>query len=351
MGASHSTKVKGMPGPERDARDEELARLYRELEKAQLRMEEVASYYRSELEAVRRRAEEEAVRIQAAEVGRRKRAEEQVVYLKAEYKAVRAEADHALRRYHELQQSLDALEQHNAEQTRAEAEADRGREAATITWKTAEEEVKRLEEELCDLGRQLEREREERRQLECNHQQQENASQLAEQKRHQLIGRLKNALKLSEERRRRAEAGQSGLLPPDSPPNSWSLASPVDTTNEVDPAGGWGKLPLATQEDIADEFLRVAEDRSLDGYFDHSPEPGTDSVSDSEAETLMMELAVAEKVEQRHAAFAAQQRPFSPPSATVRIPARDPSPVLPWKWLAPIGIVAALAVAAAILLL
>lgn len=350
MAALHSTKAGGVSGSGRDARDEELARLYRELEKAHLRMEEVAAYYRGELETGRQRAEEEAIRIQAAEVSRRKRAEEQVVYLKAEYKAARVEAAHALRRYHDLQQSLDELEQQNEDQARAEV--DRRREATNVAWKIAEEEVERLEQELCDLRRQLEREREERRQLECSHQQQEKTSSLAEQERLRLLSRLKHALKLSEDRRRRAEVGQAGLRP-EGPTKPWSLASPADTTHEVDPAAGWGSLPLATSGDMADEFLSVAEDRSLDArYSEHSPyEPGPDLVSDSEAEVLIMELDVTEKVEQRHAESVARRRSYSEHSAVVQTSSRDASSGLTWKWLALIGAMAAFAVAAAILLL
>lgn len=347
MAALHSTKVKRRHGSGRNAQDEELARLYRELEKAQLRVEEVAAYYRGELEAVRQRAEEEAIRVQAAEAGRRKRAEEQVVYLKAEYKAARAEADHALRRYHELQQSLDGLEQQNKEQARAEV--DRHHEAAKIAWKTAEEELERLDQELCDLRRQLEREREERRQLECGHREQEQTNHRAEQEQRRLMARLKRALKLSEEGRRWAEAGRSDLSS-EGLANRWSLASPANAATEVDPATGWGNVPLGTSEEVSDEFLSVAEDRSLDmRYPEHgSPEPDPDSVSDSEAEILMMELDVTDKVEQRHAISQTQQRPYNEHHAAARTSSRGAS-VLTWKWLALVGTVVMFLAAAAIL--
>lgn len=351
MVALYSTRAGGVFGSGRDAQDEELACLYSELEKARLRIEEVAAYYRGELEAVRQRAEDEAIRIQAAEVSRRKRAEEQVVYLKAEYKAARAEAEHALRRHHELQQSLGELEQQNEEQARAEV--DRRREAANAAWKTTEEEVERLERELHDLRRQLEREREEHRQFECSHQQQEKTNQLAEQERRRLISRLKRALKLSEDRRQRAEAGQSSLRP-EGPASPWSPASLADTTNEVDSAAGWGNPPLAISGDMADEFLGAAEDRSLDVHYPESglpdPAPGPDRVSDSEAEVLIMELDVAEKVEQRHAKSMTRPRSYSEYSTVVRTSSRGSSSELTWKWFALIGVVASFAVAAAILL-
>ncbi|MDN5850356.1 MAG: hypothetical protein L0H63_12100 [Nitrococcus sp.] len=337
-----------MLGSRREAQDESLAHLQTELEKTQLRMEEVAAYYRGELEAVRRRSEEETIRLQAAEVGRRKRAEEQVVYLTAEFKAARVEADHALRRLHELQQSLESLEQHSEEQARAEV--DRQREATTIAWKTAEEEVERLDQELCELRRQFEREREERRQLECSHQQQEKTNSLAEQERSRLISRLKHALKRSEEHRRRAEAGRSALRP-EGQVNPWSLVAPASTTNEVDPATGWGNVPLGTPGEMADEFLSVAEDRSLHASTPEQdpPEPESDSVTDSEAEVLMMELDVTEKVEQRHAAFVARQRSYGEHSPAVQTSSRAASFELTWKWLALVGAVIAFAVAAVIL--
>lgn len=263
-------------------RDEEIARLYGELEKAQQRVEEVAAYYRGELEAVRQRREEEAIRVQAAEAGRRKRAEEQVVSLKAECKAARAEADHALRRYHELQRSWDELEQQNEE--RARTEIDRHRGAANVAWKTAEEELGRLEQELCDLRRELEREREERRQFECCHREQEQASQRAEQERRRLMGRFKHALKLSEERRQRAEGGCSGLTA-EGATHPRSLGLSAGTAHEVELAAGWGSVPVGALEEVTEEFLRVAEDRSLEvRNSEHGlAEMGSDSVSDRQA--------------------------------------------------------------------
>ncbi|EAR21410.1 coiled-coil domain-containing protein [Nitrococcus mobilis] len=344
--AVHSTRASDALGAEREAREEAFARLYKELEKAQLRAEEVADYYRGELEAVRRRAEEETIRLQAAEVSRRKRAEDQVVYLKAEYKAARAEADHALRRYRELQQSLHELEQQSAEQARVEV--DRHREAANIAWKTAEEEAEHLEWELNDLRRQFEREREERRQLERSWRQQEENNDRVEQEHRRLISRLNRALKLSEDRRRRAEAAGQPSLRSGRSANPSSFAKPANATHEVDPAAGWGNVPLAVSADMADEFLSVAEDCSLDTSDLECSPPGLaaepDSVSDTEAEVLIMELNVTEQVERRHAAVAARQ------SVVGRVSSSDsPAFWLTWKWLALTGIVAAFAVAAIIL--
>lgn len=336
-----------MLGAGRDARDEELARVYRELEKARLRAEEIAAYYRGELANVRRQAAEEAIRLQAAEVSRRKRAEEQIVVLKAEHKSARAEADEVLRRYQKLQQCLHELKRHGAE--RARAEVDRHRESTTLAWKTAEEHLDRLEQELCELRRQLASEREEREQLERSYRQSEEANRLAGQEARRLIGRLKRALKLSEDRRRRTEAAK---MHHPSVSNSRSLAPLAEAVNEVDPAAGWGKVPLANASDMAEEFLRVVEDRSMDAAHpdDRSSVPGAESVSDAEAETLMMELAVTERVEQRHATGVARQRAGSDPPAVRRASlSASSSSAFRWKWLALLGVVSALAVAAVVL--
>lgn len=349
IGRLHGTRLKGGLGSGREAQEEELARVYRELEKAHLRAEEVAAYYRGELAEVRRRADEEAIRLQAAEVSRRKRAEEQVVYLKAEHKSARAEADDALRRYQELQQSLHELEQHGAEQVRAEV--DRQRESTVIAWKTAEEHLDRLERELRELRRQLVCEREEREQLERSYRQGEEANRLAGQEARRLIGRLKLALKLSEDRRRRAEAGKIPLSPA-GVSNSGSLAPLADAVNEVDPAAGWGKVPLANSTDLAEEFLRVVEDRSMnaDKPDDRSSEASPELLSDGEAEALMMELAVTEKVEQRHAAGIAPRRADCAQPAERRVSlSASSSLVFAWKWLVLTGVVSALAVAALVL--
>lgn len=351
LATGHGTEGSDALKAEREAREEAFARLYKELEKARFRAEEVANYYRGEFEAVRRRAEEETIRVQAAEVNRRKRAEDQVVYLKAEYTAARAEADHALRRYRELQQSLHELERQSAEQARTEV--GRHRDATDIAWKTAEEEADRLEQELHDLRRQLEREREEHRRREYNWRQQEESNGRLAQEHCQLISRLKRALKLSEDRRRAETAGQSSLssgrLGNPSP-----FASPTNTTHEVDPAAGWGNVSLAASVDMADEFLSVAEDCSLTtsdperSLLGLAAEP--DSISDGEAEVLMMELDVAEQVERRHAASVARQYVSSEHSAVGRVSSSASSASwLTWKWLAVIGIVAAFAVATIIL--
>lgn len=343
------TKSKGMLGSGRDARDEELAHLYWELEKAQLRAEEVAAYYRGELANARQRAQEEAIRLQAAEVSRRKRAEEQVVHLRAEHRTAQAQADVVLRRYQQLQQSMHELEQQGAE--RAREVVNRQRESTNHAGKTAEEYLDRLERKLCELRRELASERDKRDQLAQRYRQSEEASRRAAQEARRLIGRLKQALKLSEERRRRAEAGKMPLHSSNIS-NSWSLAPLADAVNEVDPAAGWGKVPLASSADMAEEFLRVVEDRSMDADDpdERSSETEAESLSDGEAEALMMELTVTEKVERRHAAGGARQCAGSVRPTVRRASGSGSSSVgRAWKWLALIGVMSALAVAATVL--
>lgn len=338
-------------GPKHESLSE---RLRADLEKTQLRLEEVAAYYRGELEASRQRAEDEAVRVQAAEAGRRRRAEEQVAYLKGELKAARADAEHAQRRYQELRQRLDDVERYA--EARNQAEMEGFQEAARAAWRTAEEEVERLDHELSDLQRRLEQEREERHQVERAYEQLEERHQLAEEERRRLIARLKRALKMSEQRRaglaRRLAEGGAGA----------DAAAPVrgEQRVEVDPDAGWGQQDLGPGGDFSDEFLMAEADESLTPQQRaarreaevRAAESGPE-VSDQEAETLMMRLAVDERVEQRSQAAAAppaagatgagqRELPGAPPAArTARRnaapaapprPASEPSALQQWKW-------------------
>lgn len=307
----------------RAAPDSLSERLQADLEKTQLRLEEVAAYYRGELEASRQRAEDEAVRVQAAEAGRRRRAEEQVAYLKGELKAARADAEHAQRRYQELRQRLDDVERYA--EARNQEEMKGFQEAARAAWRTAEEEVERLDHELSDLQRRLEQEREERHQVERAYEQLEERHQLAEEERRRLIARLKRALKMSEARRgeltrQLAAAGRgtgkgraSGLVR-------------GEHRVEVDPGAGWGSQPLGAGSDFSDEFLMADADESLTPQqraarreAEARAAHAAPEVSDQEAETLMMQLAVDQRVEERRRA--ATPDPAAAPAAAAPAPA------------------------------
>lgn len=328
----------------RDDRDQTVARLQGDLEKTQIRLEEVAAYYRGELETVRRRAEDESVRVQAAEAGRRKRAEEQVAYLKGELQSARTEAEHAQRRYQDLLQRLDELETQSEQDTRDEM--DRFREAAKAAWKTAEEEVERLDRELAETCRKREQESEERRQLERSYEQLEERHQLEKRDRLRLIGRLKRGLKASEARRQAAESAAS-VLP--------RFADRPERV--VDPSREWAGLPLGNADDFSDEFLMADGDESfavrrqepkVGNSAPLAREPGGEEVSDMEAEELMMTLDVDEQVARRQARSGAWRQPPLPPSpprgaaaaSTMRPAKKDIPRGLGWAWLAVAGLVA-----------
>lgn len=336
------------------ARDEELARLRREIERAEYRAEEVAAYYHGQMDALRRKAEDEAVRVQASEAGRRRRAEEQVGYLKGELEAARSEAQHAQRRYHELLQQLEHNERDGADQVRAEV--DRHRDAARAAWKTAEEEVQRLDEELSGLQRELALEREQRRQLERGYEREVERGELADKDRVKLIQRLKQALKLSEQRRQALEAqvrgmgGQSGeaSAAPGTPAGPFAAG---EYGIEVDPAAGWGTLQIGDGGELADEFRLMGADESLTrdprpaapaSGDEAEPEPGArvpaggEPVSDREAETLMMRLDVDRNVARREAAAVRNRRRVTDRPPELTPPTQEPPEVPPGRqgWLA-----------------
>ena len=340
-------------------REDELRRLRAELEQADIRLEEVTAYYRGQLEAIRRRAEDETVRVQASEAGRRRRAEEQVAYLKGELKAARTDAEHAQRRYQELLQRLENIELEGREQT--QAEVDRHQVAAQAAWRTAEEEVARLDTELSALQRRLEQEREERHQLERAYEQLEERHQLQDQERRRLIGRLKRGFKLSEQRRMGLEAQlrnvqqglqryrDSGVDAEARSARGAGLISPELASIEVDPAAGWGSLRLGDDDALADEFLMMSADESLDtasrpgaaavsgrSSRTDAGEPAAamdeEEVSDQEAEALMMQLDVDRKVAQRQADAARRRPPAVANGPVVTPPMVEPSFFERWKW-------------------
>lgn len=191
-------------------KDAEIARLQQELDEVQSRLDEVTSYYRGELESSQQRLQQESVRSQANEVARRRRAEEQVAYLKGELKAAQSEAEHAKRRYHELYNRLETLEKEAEKQARQEV--DKFRSAASTAWKSAEEEMEKLDQELAENQRELAREQERNRQLqESLKREQSNVGlEKAKVKQAQLAGRqaidkLRRALKASEQRRQQLD--------------------------------------------------------------------------------------------------------------------------------------------------
>jgi hypothetical protein len=191
-------------------KDAEIARLHQELEELQARLEEVTSYYRGELESSQQRLQKESVRSEANEVARRRRAEEQVAYLKGELKAAQSEAEHAKRRYQELSHHLESME--NSAEQQAREEVDKFRSAASTAWKSAEEEVERLDAELSESERKLAREQEQRRQVEESLRREKANVEREREKRSQVqrsareaVDKLRRALKASEQRRKQLD--------------------------------------------------------------------------------------------------------------------------------------------------
>jgi len=326
---------------------QEEGHLQQALEKANLRLEEVANYYRGELEAARRRAEEEAVRIQAAEAGRRRRAEEQVAQLRAQLKSAKTDADHAQRRYQELLSRIGEIEQEGRHEARAEF--DQYEQAAKAAWKTAEEEVERLDEELAAMRGKLETARAESRELASAREQLEADHAHLERNRNRMIVRLKRALKMSEQRRQALEV-QVDSLSEDTVHRRRSLhgaGNPREVsglerirvgggneTLQVDPAAGWGSTSVHGADDFSDEFLLAGADES----FSEQPreaeprEPAApEEITDQEAEALMMRLNVDRKVAQRQARATTEQPAAQGP--VVPPPPRHRSFVERWRWV------------------
>lgn len=138
--------------------DDEIVRLRDELTGLQQRLDEERSFYRARLESQRQEFEREQVRDQAEEVARRRRAEERVSDLLDELAVARAETARARRSYSELEARLLEVERSSEAQARSEVEQVIAE--AKSSWRFAEEELSRSEEELRRARSLLARERE-----------------------------------------------------------------------------------------------------------------------------------------------------------------------------------------------
>ncbi|WP_440997828.1 hypothetical protein [Arhodomonas sp. SL1] len=221
------------------AEGELVRRLRAELAEARARAEEVAAYYRGELETIRQRAEEDVIRRQAEAAGRRKRAEEEAARLAAELDAVRREAEQAQRRYEDL---------------RTQIAEDREGEAPEAT----SAELERLEGEIEALHTELEAERAARREQQRTHDQVLADQRATEERWRQLMARLRHGLKASEQRRKALEATVKRQAAA-AEARRWDAPE-----MEVDPGAGWGQVALGVSDDLAEEFAAVEGDRSLD---------------------------------------------------------------------------------------
>ncbi len=142
----------------------EAEKLKRELAMVRQRLEDEVAYHRGQAEAARRAAEAEHLRAQAAEVARRRRLEDQVADLEARLHESRDHGARLQRRYDELSQQF--LQQEASARSTVEEEVARYRAAAQSAWRSAEEEVAEMELEVSRHREALERERARVRQLE-----------------------------------------------------------------------------------------------------------------------------------------------------------------------------------------
>lgn len=181
----------------------EVDRLRGELDAVTQRLEEEMAYQRAKLETARQQIEAQHLRQQAAEVARRRRLEDQVATLESQLREARDHGDRVQRRHDELAKQF--LQQEQSTRTSVQEEVARYREAARSAWQSAEEELARMETDMQRLREALDKERSRSRQLEetlrslqglDGHAEEDQADALRED-----VETLRKALDLSERRR------------------------------------------------------------------------------------------------------------------------------------------------------
>ncbi len=143
---------------------QEVDRLRRELASVRKRLEEEVAYHRAQAETARQRAESEHLRAQAAEVARRRRLEDKVATLEAQRQEAAEHAARLQRRYDELSQQF--LKQEESARHTVQEEVERYRAAAQSAWRSAEDELSAMESELQRQREMYEKEHQRARQLE-----------------------------------------------------------------------------------------------------------------------------------------------------------------------------------------
>lgn len=260
-----------------------IARLRAELAEARARVDEMAAYYRGELEALRQRSEAEMVRSQAEAAGRRKRAEEEAARLADELAAVRREAEQAQRRYATLV---------------------RDQEEAETAGQAPASELVRLDREVRALQTRLDTERAERRDLERAYDDLKAQHRRTEVRWHEQMSRLRRGFKASEQRRKTLEArlrerqAEERVAAPE-PQRAQSRRR-----HEAELKMGWGQQDVTFGDDLADEFTLIEGDRSLGAHekAEQSRQAAgspSESVGPGEAEHLLAGLNVDRRVAQR----------------------------------------------------
>ncbi len=135
----------------------DVERLRRELAATRKRLEDEVGYYRGQAEATRQRLEADQVRAQAAEVARRRKLEDELAVLQGRLHDAQLHNERLQRRYDELSDQFLRSEESSRESV--EEEITRFKAAAQVAWRSAEEEVARMEQEIAETRQALDQER------------------------------------------------------------------------------------------------------------------------------------------------------------------------------------------------
>lgn len=180
----------------------EVDRLRRELAASRQRLEDEVTYYRGQVEHARKRAEAEHLRVQASEVSRRRQLEDEVAALRTRLHDAKEHGDRLQRRYDELSEQY--LKQEAAGRDTVEARIAQYQAAAREAWRSAEEEVARMEREISEAHEALEKERNRSRDMENSLRRVKSQERDSENRRTELLDEaaaLRQALNLSERAR------------------------------------------------------------------------------------------------------------------------------------------------------
>jgi len=127
----------------------EVERLRLELSAARKRLEEEVGYYRGQVEATRKRVEAQHLRDQATEVAARRKLEDELAAMHFSLRESETSLERLQRRYDEL--SDQYLQQEAGMQEALETRVESFKASAQEAWRSAEEELSRMEAELLAL--------------------------------------------------------------------------------------------------------------------------------------------------------------------------------------------------------
>jgi hypothetical protein len=310
----------------------ENARLRQEIESLHRQLEDERTYLRAQLEAQRQQGTRASVREQAEAVAQRRRLEQEAQQLKEDLSAARMDAERARRSYEELGQRLLQVEESSKQHTRTEVE--RVLSSAKSSWRMAEEELARTEQQLQQAHAELATERERNRQL----------------------TELARALKLSLQQRERAAKRDAAPQAAAPEPATAEAQEPAFSFGEVDYASGdesltsWQALKVGDlDEQLADEFLLLEGDGS---YGRREPTlappapPSAAAPSSPPSPRRRSPLFGQEGLAQAARAPAKAPRPAPSP---VSIPPQPSKRRLGWLWLLAALVIAGGAVGYAVL--